>query len=61
MSLHQSKKGIILFSMMTKKFYLVTKWKDYGNGNIEALTKEEISADKVTKDDHGKWKKKRKI
>jgi len=55
MSIHTSKKGLIVHSDMTNKYYLVKKWKDHGNGSIEALIKEEISEDKITKDETGKY------
>jgi len=54
MSIHTSKKGLVFHSGMTDKFYLVTKWKEHENGNIEALSKKEISPDRVTQDEKGR-------
>ncbi len=38
----QKKDGIICKSNMTDQYYLVTKWRDLGNGKIEAFDKKLI-------------------
>lgn len=42
LKIRTSKKGIIMKSPYSGKSYTVYKWKDYGDGRVVALQKEEV-------------------